>query len=277
MDKIDGDADAVSEPVVVYVECWRCALPAAVDSPECPHCFARPQAARRRPFARVEPSRDEFWQLKTLFISYGMMLAIGILHAVLFEQRFGDVDHLTADMQWEAWLQVACIELVDTLLVLGTYFTLRRSDQPPAAPEALSFWIWPASLPMLVGMLVLNLGYHALLRDVIGIISIEDELTQSPSWLAFFAICVQPAIVEELYCRGLVFRVLRPVAGTHGIVWISALMFGLMHVAAMLSIPYLILFGAFVGYMRLKSGAVWLPMVLHFLHNLAVMLYEWNF
>lgn len=276
MDEIDADPGAINEPIVEYFDCWRCALPVAVDALQCAHCFARPKGVRLSQHARESPVRDDVWQLRTLFISYGLILATGIVHAALFEQRFGDVVELTVEMQRQAWSQVACIEMIDTLIVLGTYFNL-RSGQPPAAIfESRSFWIWPASLPMLAGMLALNLGYHALLRNVIGVLSIEEELTQYPSWIAFFAICVQPAIVEEVYCRGLAYGVLRPVTGIHGAVWISALMFGLMHVTAMFSIPYLILFGAFVGYVRLKSGGVWLPIILHFLHNLTITLYEWN-
>ena len=276
MDESDADLGSVSAPVVEYLDCWRCALPIAVDAEECTHCFARSKGARLLHRVREAPVRDDAWQLNALFISYGLMLAMGIVHAALFEQRFGDADALTAEMRRQAWAQMACIEIVDTLIVLGAFLKLRGSWQRAPTSEPRSFWIWPASLPMLAGMLALNVGYHSLLRYVIGVISIEDELTQYPSWIAFFAICVQPAIVEEAYCRGLVFRVLRPIVGMHSVVWISALMFGLMHVSAMMSIPYLILFGAFVGYIRLKSGAVWLPMVLHFLHNLVITLYEWN-
>ncbi len=219
---------------------------------------------------------DEYWSLKTLFYSYGALLITGIVHAAALQARFGDVNELSAEMRRDAMIQVAVVEGIDTVIVVVAYVLLRIGGAWKPQPEKRSFWIWPASLPLLAGMLAINVAYHALLRQFIGDTFFEEELLEDPSILAFLTTCIQPAIVEEAYCRGIAVRVLREFVGLHGVVWITALMFGLMHVSVMLSIPYLILCGAFIGYVRMKSGAVWLPILLHFLHNFAITLYEWN-
>ncbi|HYO25375.1 MAG TPA: CPBP family intramembrane glutamic endopeptidase, partial [Lacipirellulaceae bacterium] len=95
-------------------------------------------------------------------------------------------------------------------------------------------------------------------------------------WLTVLTLCVQPALVEEAFCRGLAIRLLRRVIGVHSTVMISATMFSLMHVAVLLSMPYLFLVGLALGYLRIASGTIWLPIVVHFFHNLLVLMIEWS-
>ncbi|NQT11773.1 MAG: CPBP family intramembrane metalloprotease, partial [Planctomycetes bacterium] len=54
---------------------------------------------------------------------------------------------------------------------------------------------------------------------------------------------------------------------------VSALMFMVLHVAV-LSFPHLLLMGLVLGYLRMKSGSLYPCMVLHFTHNLLVILVE---
>ena len=78
------------------------------------------------------------------------------------------------------------------------------------------------------------------------------------------------AIVEELFFRYLALGTLRRVLGMHGAVWVSAVMFGMAHIFVLPSIPLLTLVGVVLGYMRVWSGGMTLPISLHFLHNLAI-------
>jgi membrane protease YdiL (CAAX protease family) len=48
-------------------------------------------------------------------------------------------------------------------------------------------------------------------------------------------------------------------------------------VAVLPSVPYLILMGAFLAYMRLASGTIVLPMLLHFVHNFVILILEGGF
>jgi uncharacterized protein len=87
---------------------------------------------------------------------------------------------------------------------------------------------------------------------------------------------VQPAIVEELFFRHLVLGSLRTTLGGHGAVWLSSVMFALAHIGTPISLPVLMVLGVVLGYARWGSGGLALPMVLHFLHNLFVLLLEWR-
>jgi membrane protease YdiL (CAAX protease family) len=81
-------------------------------------------------------------------------------------------------------------------------------------------------------------------------------------------------IVEELFFRYLVLGHLRTVMGMHGAVWVSSVMFGMAHVHAFGSVPILIVVGAGLGYMRVMSGSLAVPMLMHGLHNAAVLAWE---
>ena len=92
--------------------------------------------------------------------------------------------------------------------------------------------------------------------------------------IAFLTICVQPAVVEEAYCRLFALDCLRGPLGRHAAVWISATMFGFLHVAVLPSVPYLIVVGAVLAYLRLASGTLLLPILVHLAHNLVILLIE---
>jgi membrane protease YdiL (CAAX protease family) len=64
--------------------------------------------------------------------------------------------------------------------------------------------------------------------------------------------------------------------GDHGAIWVSAVMFGLLHLYNPLGMPMLIVVGAGLGYMRLVSGGMLLPMLMHGFHNALVIALEGN-
>ena len=102
------------------------------------------------------------------------------------------------------------------------------------------------------------------------------DLLGKPGWTAWviLAVCVQPAIVEELFFRYLALGHLLPILGRRGAVVVSSIMFGFAHLFALLSTPYLILVGIVFGYARLWGRSMALPIALHFAHNLAVLWFE---
>ncbi|MFN8382533.1 MAG: CPBP family intramembrane glutamic endopeptidase [Anaerolineales bacterium] len=84
--------------------------------------------------------------------------------------------------------------------------------------------------------------------------------------------------MEEGLMRGIVMRVLKP-TGTTRSVFVSALLFGLMHIGNLLYRNPIIVFaqmiGAFVhgiglGAIRLRTNTIWFPVILHGLHDLAL-------
>jgi CAAX protease family protein len=85
--------------------------------------------------------------------------------------------------------------------------------------------------------------------------------------LTFLLVCIQPAVVEEFFFRYLAMNAIRRHVGMHGTVWVVAVMFGLAHIGQPIGIPVLILAGVFLGYARILSGGLLLPMLLHLIHN----------
>jgi membrane protease YdiL (CAAX protease family) len=120
----------------------------------------------------------------------------------------------------------------------------------------------------------MNAAYHTALRGFIGVRPSADPILAATGVtpLVLFAYCLEPAVVEELFFRYLALDTLRGVMNVHAAVVISSVMFGLAHIGVPLSIPMLALVGVALGYARVASGRLALPMVLHFLHNFVIVL-----
>jgi membrane protease YdiL (CAAX protease family) len=160
-------------------------------------------------------------------------------------------------------------EVADSVLVVVALAWVPVRFRHPSATFLRRIVVWTAFLLVVAGLVALNARYHKYLRDTIHVVPWEEELLAQrdrlPAW--FLLICVQPAIIEELFFRYLALGVLRSVVKVHAAVWISAAMFTLAHIGVPLSMPVLLLVGVGLGYARVASGHMLLPMFLHFMHN----------
>lgn len=80
-------------------------------------------------------------------------------------------------------------------------------------------------------------------------------------------VCVQPAVVEELAFRGIIFAALQRVMGPVETIVVSALMFMTLHMSPV-NAPHLFIMGLALGYLRYRSKSILPGVALHFLHNL---------
>lgn len=100
-------------------------------------------------------------------------------------------------------------------------------------------------------------------------------LFKDTSWPAIasnvLVIAVVPAIAEEMFFRGFLMGTLRRVMPGHVAVWLSALIFSLLHFQFYGFISRLFL-GAMLGYFYLWSGNLLTSMLAHFLHNFVSLL-----
>lgn len=86
---------------------------------------------------------------------------------------------------------------------------------------------------------------------------------------------VLTGIAEEFFFRGALQRMLVGRGMTAvGAIWLSALVFSIMHFQPFGFIPRLLL-GAFFGYLLLWSGSIWLPALLHAVNNSMVVMMVW--
>ena len=171
---------------------------------------------------------------------------------------------------------VIVMEGLDTAIVLVVWACLGSARLAGAAPPGRRSIAWMVALPALAALLAINLGYHAAIREYVTIDWLKLPEPPGLTSMTVLTVCVQPALVEELFFRFLLIGILRRNCGVHGTVLVSAVLFAVCHVHVLLSMPYLFLVGVVLGYLRLGSRSMALPVLLHFLHNLAVTWWEAN-
>ena len=266
------DLEDAGPSVLATSRCWRCGLTIDAAVAGCSHCGARKPTGEAGSARR--PSAMPTSPPNVLLGTFALLLATNIVHGFILQYRFGDFFTLDENAVTAILAQILVLEAIDTCIVAVALVKCRGGFSKADRATVTRGWAWLSAVPVLVGLLAVNVAYHWFLREQFGLPLIEDELAQRRDWMMFLALCVQPAVVEELYFRGLAFKALPAVMGRHTAVWISALMFGLAHIAVPLSMPYLILVGVCLGYLRVASGTVFLPICVHFVHNLVVVLMQ---
>lgn len=99
----------------------------------------------------------------------------------------------------------------------------------------------------------------------------ENSGITETSVVVLFAIAVMAPIVEELLCRGVIFRLARHVSAKFWVAnTIQALLFGVLH-ANLVQGLYAFVFGLVLGYVYGKYERIWLCMLLHGVINLSSM------
>lgn len=213
---------------------------------------------------RVRKLAPEVWRL--FFAYLGALLGATILGFLIHPVDEGGVPGLIIGL-----LSVA---------VVSTVFGWLHRDvlRPQFAGLGLLSPIMVKGLLGLAGLLLVNLLWHGALwnlaseelrkdmyKDVTGLVPMVAARV--------FLICVMPAFFEEIGFRGLVQTWLMRVIDPWKAVALSAALFSAIHFSV-LSSPYLFLVGALLAWTRWKSGLLFPGILLHFLHNLAVLWYE---
>lgn len=103
-----------------------------------------------------------------------------------------------------------------------------------------------------------------------GLLGAESAATRLPSggpelFLQFMALCVLPAVTEELFFRGALQGLLRP-CGSAVAIFGPALLFSLLHLDAIQGLTALVC-GVFLGWLAERSGSILPGMLLHFVNN----------
>ena len=141
---------------------------------------------------------------------------------------------------------------------------LRRGDLRILLPAP---WRPAFCLPVFLGAAnAANLA-GALLAALLGA---ESTSTRLPSggpelFLQFMALCVLPAITEELFFRGALQGLLRP-CGSAAAIFGPALLFSLLHLDPVQGLTALVC-GVFLGWLAERSGSILPGMLLHFVNN----------
>jgi uncharacterized protein len=272
--------ELLQEPVIEpaseenIVVCWRCGLPAEALAAKCVHCGARLAAEEEspRPAARTTDS-DERALMRTMVV-FMLVLATSVVSGLVTRYTAPASENADPSSQKLVLSWTLILEAIDTLMVLGALAWIRVRFRFARKPFFQRFLIGVGFLFLLVGILAVNFSYHRFLREVLHVPLLDTDLLSHrnfiPLWL--FAICIQPAVIEELFFRYLVLGVLRSALGVHAAVFVTAIMFGIAHIGVPLSMPVLFVLGLLLGYARAASGGMFLPIFMHFLHNLIIIM-----
>lgn len=94
-------------------------------------------------------------------------------------------------------------------------------------------------------------------------------------WVILFYVIIPP-IFEELAFRGFLFNQLQEIASPKVTILATGFIFALMHFS-LISILWIFPFGIVLGYLRHRYNTLWLGMIVHFIHNLLVILIDYYY
>lgn len=257
-----GPLPASSSPVT----CWRCGRTEIPFRGRCPHCAARVTNDEPDDAPTPGAERRAATPLGFVLFVYGLFLLTSVIWGwVIFAER----DRMTKD---EVLNGTLVVELIDIVLVLAALARAGRFSLPERSGQTrVAAWLF--GLPALGLLLLLNVAYGIAIRNYIKPPEFLIPPAPEVTLFAVALICLQPAIIEELFFRYLALGVLARATGTITAVWVSAVMFAMAHIYNPLGLPYLFIAGVVFGIARVYGG-LFLPMVLHFLHNFAVISLE---
>jgi len=259
------------------VPCWRCRKLVDQGTTVCIFCSAPLGGSDLPPLPTpLSPDvevKDRLRLRPALLPMLGFYVALLVLMVgfMIYVKALLKKGTLQNPAETLLWLTILG-EVVSTLLVVVAVVLVPRPPRLRRQPIEVRAVAWACGVGALAFLLGLNLFYHAVLQQVVDRQeSLGVAIDVSPV-VMLLLICVQPAIVEELFFRYLALGTLRRYMGLHKAVLISSVMFGVAHVGTPASMPLLSLVGVGLGYLRVYTNGLALPMIVHFAHNLLVVL-----
>ncbi|MBQ8203922.1 MAG: CPBP family intramembrane metalloprotease [Clostridia bacterium] len=94
--------------------------------------------------------------------------------------------------------------------------------------------------------------------------------------LSVIATAVVPALMEEFGCRGIMFGIAEKKGGTTFALIVSSALFGLIH-GNFVQIPFAFLVGLVLGVIRIKTGSLWVCILIHGVNNFVSIVMDYAF
>lgn len=166
-------------------------------------------------------------------------------------------------------------------VVAALWFAIRFTATPFADYLALRWTSWKNFLIGVIGLVALLAAWE-LLSDLIGHESspgfmsgvVKSAHGNSALLLLIFAFCVAAPISEEFFARGFLYRGWAETRlGPVGAIILSSLAWTSLHLQyEWYFFAEVFTLGLWFGYLRYRSGSIWLTIVLHGLNNLGAVL-----
>jgi uncharacterized protein len=255
------DAAVIIPPPVAPTRfCKSCGSPWDPSWMECPRCSV--------PVAAVAPGgtyRREIRRIKSAVGLYFAILAVSLVTVIIT---------LASGESLSVKGELIAVGVSAGLILIWCLASLK--EVAPTLGRLPAPWWYAVGAGAAVPTFLLA---TALVRVVmyLGVDSVsytDSFLEEGYSFIwPIVVICVEPAIFEELAFRGAIQSSLRQVLSPWEAILVSAMMFGILHLS-LPSMPHLVTIGVVLGWLREKTGSLYPGMVMHFCHNLLVVLSE---
>jgi uncharacterized protein len=249
-----------------------------MDSLESP---ADPVAAAPITSPQRPPRIWKFWgtALWGLFIFAAMFAGQVAVVAWFVLRRPGPIDVAAAINVLGGGLTISLSVIMGLPAVLAAlWLAIRLSRTPFADYLALRWTSWTNLLIGVVALFVVVMGWDLISRvtgrevtpGFMGDV-LQSARADGALWLLVIAFCVAAPITEEFFARGFLYRgwsesFLRPA----GAIILSSLVWTALHLQYdWFFLGEVFSIGLLLGYLRYRSGSIWLTVILHGLNNLA--------
>jgi membrane protease YdiL (CAAX protease family) len=252
----------LATPVVVTPPrfCRTCGSPWQAFWTACEACADR----ARRPAPPALDIREEHHALKSaigLYLTLLAVCAIGILCS-------SPSNELTVEL---------AVIIGLSAVTLGWCIPSWPSVVPPLGKLPAPGWFAAALGMSLVTVAIaagVISGAHRLMHVPAQRMS-ELFLASGYGWgMVVLCVAVQPAVIEELAFRGVIFGALQKALSPLETVMVSALMFMVLHLSVA-RFPHTLALGVATGYLRTRTRSLYPCVLLHFSHNFLCLAGEW--
>lgn len=122
---------------------------------------------------------------------------------------------------------------------------------------------------MIIFMVMMEFLSRFLGKDIVPEFMLEA--TQSIGWLPllWFAVIIAAPLVEEIFFRGFLLEGFRhSFVGNAGAIVLTALLWAAIHIQyGWFEISLIFAMGLLFGYIRLRTGSIWSPIIMHAFNN----------
>ena len=178
------------------------------------------------------------------------------------------------------WIFTLTVYVLSLLVPFGIYALCIRM------PLRVAFPFRKAKVDLTLGGVFIGLGTTVLASYITGYIQLafeavgiglsmpEYEIPETVPGLVLYviALAVAPAFIEEMIFRGIVMQSLRRYGDIFALV-ASALIFGIFHLN-MVQMPYAFILGLCIGYFVMRTGSLWVGVIIHFINNGTAVVFE---
>ena len=190
--------------------------------------------------------------------------------------------HLISNFAYQESIALST-EIILELIFIGITLGFSLSDWSAIKPlYSFKNLEWKGLVTSLVLPLISVVVVYFLISEVNLYLFEEDpsimedyDYYDRPFLWAFIFISLVAPIFEELAFRGFLYNQMRDIASAQTTILATGFMFALIHLS-LFSFIWIFPFGIALGYLRYKYKTLWWGMLVHFLHNTAVLAMDYH-